>query len=258
MKKITLTFLVCLVFIISSVTVYAAEKTAEKPIRVFFIGNSLTYSYDVPRQFAEFAKQAGHNVEYDFYAPGGSSFQDHAKNPLITQLLKGQNWDYVVLQEHSQRPGWAPHQVKQEVILSADILVQTIKAANKNSQVVYYETMARKYGDPRNVHNVPELATYEGMQARVNGTYHFLAKRHDAILAPVGEVWAQMRKKYPQIELYSDDVHQNKMGAYLSGCTIFAAIFQENCNGGLADIMVTKGQGRIVREVVQDVVSNNK
>lgn len=217
--------------IFSSCCLLVSAGVYAKDVKVFFIGNSLTYVHDIPAALKRIAKDNGHSVITDSYTPGGYTFMQHDANTALPGILARQAWDYVVLQAQSQGPAFPDHQAEREVFTPARSLIKKVHAANKKSKIVFYQTFARRHGDPRNAHIVPEVATYEGMQKRINRSYQKMADEHNALMAPVGEVWRLVRMDHPDYQLYDDDVHQSELGAYVAACTLYATIFHEHCRG---------------------------
>jgi hypothetical protein len=199
-----------------------------KVLLILFIGNSLTFVNDLPRQVAKLAEARGHAVKCEMYAPGGYHLSQHVADPQALKLIKSRKWDIVVLQEQSQVPAFSEEQVKRDVYPYAKKLCALIRAASPKARIVFYQTMAKKNGDPSNIGVAKELATYEGMQKRIDRTYRALALANGAELAPVGEVWKEVRSARPSLELYSDETHPNLNGSYLAACVFYQVIFGEN------------------------------
>ena len=108
------------------------------------------------------------------------------------------------------------------------------------AQTVFYETWGRRDGDKMNAHLFP---TYEKMQYALSQAYAKAAKIYDARVAPVGQTWALVRKKHPDlgIKLYrGDGSHPAGPGAYLAACVFYAALFDADpskvdFDGGLSE-----------------------
>lgn len=71
---------------------------------VYFIGNSYTSYNNLPALIKNAAQSTGDILTYEQTTPGGSSLQDHMYNQTVTDKINSKAWDYVVLQEQSQRP----------------------------------------------------------------------------------------------------------------------------------------------------------
>lgn len=75
----------------------AAPKPA-KPVRVLFVGNSLTYVNNLPAMFVALAKSTGKPVEAGMLVRGGHTLSKHLASGVLTpELLR--SVDAVVLQE---------------------------------------------------------------------------------------------------------------------------------------------------------------
>ncbi|MEH6524929.1 MAG: DUF4886 domain-containing protein [Sneathiella sp.] len=215
---------------IAAYVIYTISSSElEEETRVLFIGNSLTYANDLPKMISEIADAGGRKMNYQSVTPGGHRLIQHAKSNHVMEEMADRPWDFIVLQEQSQYPGFGEKQLKKYVFPPAAKLVEMARRSNPTAIVVFYMTMARKKGDPGNAHISSELKSYGGMQKRVNKTYLRLAKSNKADVAPVGEVWETFRLKYPRIELYSDDIHPNRIGSYLAACVFFSTFFELPC-----------------------------
>ena len=74
------------------------------PLRVLFIGNSLTYLNNMPEIFAQLARaQApGRQVEVGMATVPGESLISIWERSNAREVLRSSKWDFVVLQEQSQ------------------------------------------------------------------------------------------------------------------------------------------------------------
>ena len=205
------------------------NPAAGKEIRVLFIGNSLTYVNDLPGLTASLAKSRNSKMEYEMYAPGGYTLSQHAGDPRLLEKINKGGWDFVVLQEQSQMPAypWA----RTEVFPYAQKLSRLIRDANPRAQIAFYMTMAGKTGDQRNIGNFPDMATYEGMQLKLNDSYIQMARENQGLIVPVGPAWENVRSQNPSLNLYADDVHPNLTGTYLAACVFYSVLFKDSPAG---------------------------
>ena len=225
-----------------------------RTVRVLFIGNSLTAVNNLPGMVADIANSHGYKMIYDSYTPGGARLAQHASNANVLQKLKEQPWDFVVLQEQSQFPGFSHKQLSTDVFPYATRLAEAARKAHGHTSVVFYMTMARRNGDPANKQVSSELLTYEGMQKRVNRCYLEMAKNNHALIAPVGEVWKTIRKRSPDLDLYSDDTHPNKTGTYLAACVFYATFFRSPSSGSSVPFQVNRATAQSLQKVVDRIV----
>ncbi|MFM9004523.1 MAG: hypothetical protein ACKOSR_03320, partial [Flavobacteriales bacterium] len=74
--------------------------------RVLFLGNSYTSVNNLPAMTQACALSAGDSLIIDSNTPGGYTFEGHSTNAISLQKIALGNWDFVVLQEQSQRPSF--------------------------------------------------------------------------------------------------------------------------------------------------------
>ncbi len=226
----------------------------ENAVGILFIGNSLTSANNLPAMIAAIADSRGVDVITEAHTPGGARLRNHAANKSVLRKLQARSWDFVVLQEQSQWPGFGDRQLSNDVFPFATLLVEETKKANPDTSVIFYMTMAHRNGDPANQRVSPELLTYEGTQRRVNRTYLTMAQDNRALVAPVGEAWRMVREEQPDIALYADNTHPNPTGTYLAACVFFATLFQSPCSGAAVPRRVDQTIAEFLQKTADDVV----
>ena len=217
--------------------------TASKPVgnRVLFIGNS--YTSCIQKQLADaLASSRYRRTTFEFITPGGRRLKNHLNNPATLKRIRTGNWDAVVLQDQSQTPA-LPGKPSQSFHASVDALTKHIRRAG--AKPVLYMTWGRRHGDPRNKRIFPD---YDTMQKKLTAAYRAAAKRNKIDLAPVGDVWAIVRKTHPALgnRLYAkDNSHPSSHGAYLASCVFFRVLFNDSLEsmptgGGLTEVEAAK------------------
>src|SRR5688500_2087952 len=84
-----------------------ARTSAEAaPLRVLFIGNSLTRSNNLPARVAELAEASGRKLQYRTVASPGLSLEDHWSFGAARSALASGVWDVVVLQDGPSVAPW--------------------------------------------------------------------------------------------------------------------------------------------------------
>lgn len=208
--------------------VLVALQAQAQQTSVLFIGNSYTYVNDLPNTFRQLALSLGDTVTVSSSAPGGYTFQAHATYQPTLTAIHAQQWDFVVLQEQSQRPAFSQGQVEAQVFPFAAQLVDSIRANDPCSQPVFYMTWGRQNGDADNCAVWPPVCTFQGMNDLLEERYVQMAEDNDAFAAPVGVAWKQVRDTHPFINLYqSDGSHPSPEGTYLAACVFYATVFGE-------------------------------
>ena len=78
----------------------AQPSGAQEPLRVLFVGNSLTATNDLPALVARLARAFGpREIQYRTIAPGGTSIEDHWNAGEVPAELETGKWDVVVMQQ---------------------------------------------------------------------------------------------------------------------------------------------------------------
>lgn len=199
--------------------------------KVLFIGNSYTYVNDLPKMLADVALSVGDTLIYDSNTPGGWGLSEHSANATTMSKIALGTWDYVVLQDQSQRPSFPIVQVEKEVFPYAKRLDSLINVSNTCGETVFYMTWGRKNGDASNCASFPPLCTYAGMDSLLQLRYRMMADSNKAILSPVGAVWKRLRTTSPTLELYSaDESHPSVAGTYAAACCFYATVFRKDPN----------------------------
>ncbi|MBN2669096.1 MAG: hypothetical protein JXR60_07695 [Bacteroidales bacterium] len=199
-----------------------AQKTA------LFLGNSYTYVNDLPGILRQLSSSMGDSLYTDQSTPGGYRLLNHAANATTYTKIKSRVWDFVILQAQSQEPSWPVEQIENEVFPYAKQISDSIKANSVCSEILFYETWGRKYGDSYNCADWPPVCTFEGMNDRLLVGYYTMTTQNNASMAPVGMAWKKAIEdgQYPGIDLYSsDESHPSVYGTYLTACVFYNSIF---------------------------------
>ncbi len=194
-----------------------AVRRAEdpRPLRVLFIGNSLTFFNDLPIRTAEIAARDTTLRAPDLQSVvrSGYTLRQHWALGEARLRLDTERWDYVVLQE-----------------ASLSILQGSDSTA---AYVARFDSVARAHG----TRTMMFLAWTFGelpsaTQDTVSGTYRALAASVDALVAPVGIAWQRVRALRPDLTLYlPDSIHPGAVGTYLGACTFVAALYRRTPEG---------------------------
>ena len=222
---------------------------------VLFIGNSYTYVNDLPNLFKQIALSMGDTVNVSSSAPGGYTFESHASYAPTLAAINQQAWDYVVLQEQSQRPSFPPEQVAQQCYPYATQLVDSIRANDSCTQPVFYMTWGRQNGDASNCASWPPVCTYDGMQQRLRESYLEMAIENNAFASPVGVAWNHVRDTHPLINLYdADESHPSAEGSYLAASVFYCTVFRTSCVPASFNFSLHADTAAILREIASTTV----
>jgi hypothetical protein len=230
---------------------------ATAPVRVLLVGNSYTSFNQLDRLVAGLLDAGApgapaHWVEA--VAPGGFRFDQHATDleapaGRLKRLLvpRDPSWDWVVLQNQSQVPGFGPAH-RQQVSSAEGLQVLQRGARAAGARTCLFQTWGYLHGDSMN----PKIfADFDAMQDRLSAGYERYRQQlveaeaeADVVVAPVGEAFRLVRAgvaeegQDPTAEgsrfhaLYAGDgKHPGLAGSYLAACVLVGQIRGEPVAG---------------------------
>lgn len=216
----------------------ALDARAAAPLKILYIGNSYTYTHDIPGVVRSLAVDAGFPEPlYGTLAQPSWFLSTHRANPDTATIIDTFELDVVVLQEQSLRPTnpFNPGQFKADAAWFYD----RVKARSPNAKIVLYETWARAPGDALypTTFASPALmqdqlrAHYTDAASNYIPAHSAAARKTDVSVAPVGDAWERELGTFG-IPLHDPDLsHPNFEGAYLSGLVLFSSIYQVRTSG---------------------------
>jgi hypothetical protein len=179
----------------------------EKPLKVLFVGNSFTFFWNMPQLVKAMGEIQDVPLEIHQSTVGGSNLKQHwdeAKGTQTRKLLKGGNWDYVVLGDHSLSTIDAPDQFKEYGQKFSELIRST------GAEPIFYLTWAYK-SNPL-------------MQPAITKEYLDLAQELNAKVIPIGPIWMKARELRPDLNLYFDDKHPSSDGSYLIALIVYKSL----------------------------------
>ena len=184
---------------------WSASGFAQAPgnsARVLFIGNSLTYTHDLPAMVATLARAAGKPMQVESVALPDFGLEEHwQQGDARTAIARG-GWTFVVLQ---QGPSALPE--------SRRILIDYVKRFDKEIKASGAKTA---------LYMVWPSQQRRGDFSGVSQSYRAAASEVGAIVMPVGDAWREAWAKDPKLALYGPDgFHPSPMGTYLAALVIY-------------------------------------
>ncbi|MBQ9080835.1 MAG: hypothetical protein IJY27_07175 [Clostridia bacterium] len=216
------------------------EPQKETPLRILFIGNSLTYYNDMPAILMALGKAVGKDIYTYKVAVGSSTMcQQISKTTEIGSLVNlafRQDWDYVVIQP-SRRITEKENTVKDAELAASKVLDERIKEAG--AQTVIYATWGNNTGSC----SIFRMNS-DGVNATSIAKYTISRADHTAYMKSVSEEFANaleapmvdcsslfefMVTSYPNINMYhTDERHPSLYGSYAVACAFYAHFYNES------------------------------
>lgn len=248
MKKILL-----ILITITTISCKSQQKNLAKEINVLFIGNSLTYFYDMPQTVQKMLNETNPNIRIEQSTFPGQSLDGHLSDIITSRTENGINtrkkeegekteteikiaekkWDVVILQT-----GTISVLIPENRELITNKAISEIKklVSNPNCKFILFNTWPSKNEYPKQYCYPsrmidksilkerccsPTLENLEQEANLINESYDSVARKNNLLKSDNGNKFYEVLTKYPEIELYEDDSHPNKYGAFLNACIFY-------------------------------------
>lgn len=176
--------------------------------KILFVGNSLTYTNDLPYIVKKEAASRGIKIKTKMLAFPNYAIVDHWNEGEVQRLIRNGKFDYVVIQQgpSSQREG-------RKMLFESGAMLKKLCSQSDVELVYFMVWPSRTYYN-----------TFDG----VIKNHREAAKENEAILCPVGEVW---KAHFDQTNDYSyygpDGFHPSLRGSQVAAETIVNTLFNE-------------------------------
>jgi len=181
-----------------------APPVVGEGIRIFFIGNSLTYVNDVPGMLQALADSAGERLAVASLALPNYALIDHWTGGIAQREIARGGWGWVVLQQ-----GWTPPGIYRD----------TLRLATRN-----FAAEIAKVGARTALYQTWPPSDRPGEFAGSIESYEVAAADVGGVVFPVARAWLATWERDPSIVLYSDGLHASVAGSYLAALVMYARI----------------------------------
>lgn len=200
----------------------ATPLATEAPLRVLFIGSSLTYANGLPQVVAGLSRQSGEarKIEAVEVTFPSWTLSRHWESGKALKVIRGDHWDFVVLQPAN------------------DFDLQGNSVDLQGNAIGLFDAEIRKVGARTVLYVIfPRLRT--GLIGRPEQYYERqerVAAALGALSAPVGPAWTQaVNAGLSPSSLYDlDGRHPTVLGTYLAACVFFSIIYGRSPEGLIA------------------------
>lgn len=210
-----------LVLVLAALAVRAGNATSAleesgnrgAPLRVLLIGNSFIFYNDMPNMLRAIAANdfGARPLEIETVTHGGWSLQRHWESGEALRAIQSRKWDYVVLQDYSTNPVIN----RAGMFAAAQRFDEAIDATGAKTTLLLTWAQEKK----------PQ------QQSLISDAYRTLARKLDALVAPVGEAWAKVRGTL-NVKLHaSDGRHPSPAGSYLEACVLYQSLTGRSAAG---------------------------
>lgn len=196
----------------------AAARSSRPGYRVLFVGNSLTYTNDLPGMVDRLAAaRPGDEPLFVVSDTRPSTGLDYwSANDGLRRLIAEVPWDVVVLQERSVTPSL--DDAARVRFMDGPLRQLDAEVRARGARTMLFETWAHEHG-------AFDGDSYDAMQARVNTSYEAEGASIGARVAMVGRAWQALHGLTPSLDLWGgDDTHPSRSGTYLAACIFYSML----------------------------------
>ncbi len=173
---------------------------------ILFIGNSLTYTNNLPGTVVGLAKSAGDTIRASSVTLPNFALIDHALGQSnANEVIKSQSWEYVILQQGPTTVG-----VNRDTLILATKMFDPLVRASGGRIA---ELMSWPNSSEPHLFNAVRLS-FQAAANSVNGVF-----------IPAGDAWRAALEANPQIQLYGGDgYHPGPLGTYLAALVVYEKV----------------------------------
>lgn len=209
---------------------------AAAPIRVLFIGNSLTATNDVPATVEALAKANGEHIVTKTVAYPNFSLEDHWSQGDSRRVIAEGGWSFIVLQQ-------GPSSLPESRVLLVDFAKRFAKEAKRvKARTALYMVWPAwsRSGD------------FDGVKL----SYEAAAREAGAIFLPAGEAWSLAWKQDANLKFYGPDgFHPSPVGSYLAALVIYQGLTGKSPARGAASF-ISDAQLKLLQKAASQALSH--
>lgn len=180
--------------------------TAVNAQKILFVGNSLTYSNNLPNILETLANKSGKKIKTKSLCKPNYAIIDHLNEGKLQEILAKEKFDYLIVQQgpSSQKEG-------KKMLIEDGGKLKKLCDKYKIKLVYFMVWTSKKWFHTFNL---------------VIKNHKLAAKQNDALLFSVGEIWKKYTTHNTMVDLYSlDGFHPSKAGSFLAALVMFHKLY---------------------------------
>lgn len=223
--------------------------------KILFIGNSFTGANDLQAIVKGFFLFDKTPVLTKAYAPGGITVGDvamgtdaHMYNPVVFDLIKSNDWDFLVLQDNQGRfaldSAVFPSVTKSKVIEGHIKIRDSFHHYHSCGKMIWFSGWGFQDEDT-------------SMINQITTNYEVLNDSAKDVIAPIGYAWKKSIIDRPDINLWSPDgAHPDMTGSFLTAATIYGAITQKDVTLNMFMYAIPPDRATFLKLMAQQTLTN--
>ncbi|WP_273288936.1 SGNH/GDSL hydrolase family protein [Winogradskyella sp.] len=186
-----------------------STRTIQKnPSRILFVGNSLTYTNNLPKLVETSAKEKGITIETKMIAFPNYALIDHWNDRSVQKEIETKQYDFVIVQQ-----GPSSKDFGKDILINYGKKYNDLSKEN-GAQLCYFMVW-------------PSLTYYKTFDGVIKN-HREASRLNNAILLPVGEVWKAYFDTTENFDYYSNDgFHPSLKGSQKAAEVIVNYLFNK-------------------------------
>ena len=182
-------------------------EPVEADYHLLFVGNSLTYTNNLPLMVKRLAEDRGYIIEVKSLAYPNYAIVDHWADGQVQHLISSGIYDYVIIQQ-------GPSSLEEGRLMLLEGGAEYAALCEEHgAELAYYMVW-------------PSVARYNFFN-RVINNYTNAARENKAILCPVGRVWKDYIDRTGDYSYYGfDEFHPSVKGSEVAAEVIVNSLFR--------------------------------
>ncbi|WP_299110968.1 SGNH/GDSL hydrolase family protein [uncultured Winogradskyella sp.] len=186
----------------------STKNAKERSSTILFIGNSLTYTNDLPKLVKVIAKEKGVRVTTTMIALPNYALIDHWNDGTIQKEIRSKQYDFVIVQQ-----GPSSQAFGKEILVNYGKKYSNLCEEN-SAQLCYFMVW-------------PSLTYYNTFDGVIKN-HREAARINNAMLLPVGEIWKTHFDATENFDYYSNDgFHPSLKGSRVAAEIIVDYLFKK-------------------------------
>jgi hypothetical protein len=173
---------------------------------ILFVGNSLTYTNDLPQILVKHAESKGKKIKTESLTLPNYALVDHLAEGKVQKLVDSKKYNFVIVQQ-----GPSSQEEGRKLLFEAAEIFKDLCAKN-DAKLAFYMVW-------------PAHANYHHFDGVIKN-YTEAASKSNAILCPVGKVWKDYIDKTNDLTYYGQDLfHPSEKGSQVVSEVIYNSLF---------------------------------
>jgi hypothetical protein len=182
------------------------SDSAKADTKILFVGNSLTYTNNLPELVAKIGDAKANKIETTMLALPNYALEDHWNDGKLQQMIQKGGYDFVVLQQ-----GPSSQEEGRVMLLDYGQRIQELCKAN-NAKLAFFMVW-------------PALGNYYTFEGVIRN-YTEAATKTESILCPVGKIWKEHFAATQDFSYYGNDqFHPSMEGSKSAAEIIYTTLF---------------------------------